>query len=173
VSHKAAGAVAPPRRGRPRKFTVPARPVTVTLPEHVLQALHALDHDLGRAIVRLAQPALGAAPHAPAELTSFGRHAVIVVHPSRTLEQRTGVELLHLPDGRALISFDQTRTIPALELLIQDALEERELPPGDREIFEAIAGILKSARHSERVELLQRNVIVLETRKPLKKRTRK
>src|SRR4029078_13153190 len=104
-------------------------------------------------IVRLAQPALAKQPHAPAELATFGRHSVIVVHPSRTLEQRIGVELLHLPDGRALISFDQTRTIPALELLIEDSLEERDLPPGDRAIFEAIAAILKTARRSDRVAL--------------------
>jgi hypothetical protein len=146
--------------------------VTVTLPEHVLDALAAIDADLGRAIVRLTQPVLAGRPHAPAELASFGRHSVIVVHPSRTLELRTGVELLHLPDGRALISFDQTRTIPALELLIKDALEDRALAPDDREIFDAVADILKTARRSDRVAVLQRNVIVLETRKPLKRRTR-
>jgi hypothetical protein len=163
-------AVQAPRRGRPRKFTVPARPVTVTLPEHVLRALTSVD--LARAIVRVTQPVLADRPHAPAELATFGRHSVIVVHPSRTLEQRTGVELLHLPDGRALITFDQTRTIPALELLIKDALEDPDLPPADREIFDAIADILKTARRSDRVAVLQRNVIVLETRKPLKKRIR-
>jgi hypothetical protein len=169
MSAKAA-APAAPRRGRPRKFTAPARPVTVTLPEHVLDALTSLDPDLGRAIVRLAQPLLNARPHAPAELATFGRHSVIVVHPCRTLERRTGVELLRLPDGRALISFDQTRTAAALELLIKDALEDRDLPAADREIFEATAGILKDARRSDRVALLQRNVIVLETRRALKKR---
>jgi hypothetical protein len=160
------------RRGRPRKFTAPARPVTVTLPEHVLSALASIDVDLGRAIVRLAQPVLAARPHAAAELATFGRHSVIVVHPSRTLERRTGVELLHLPDGRALISFDQTRTIAALELLIADALDDPRLPRADRGVFSAIGEILRNARHSDRVALLQRNVIVLETHKPLKRRTR-
>jgi len=111
-------------------------------------------------------------PRPAAELASFGRHSVIVVRPSRTLERRTGVELLHLPDGRALISFDQTRTIPALELLIDDAVEDAALPPDDRRIFEAIAAILKNARRSDSVALLQRNVIVLESRKPLKRRNR-
>src|SRR6185369_7933279 len=109
-----------------------------------------IDEDLGRAIVRLAQPAVGAARHKPAELATFGRHSVIVVNPSRTLERRTGIELLHLPDGRALISLDQTGTVPALELLIKDALEDRDLPRADRGIFEAIGGILKTARRSDR-----------------------
>ena len=140
--------------------------MTLTLPEHVLAALAGLDPDLGRAIVRLTQPMLADRPHPPAELSTFGRHSVIVVHPSRTLEKRTGVELLHLPDGRALISFDQPMTIPRLELLLEDALEDRSLPPEDRDIFDAIGTILKSARRSDNVDLLQRNIIVLETRRP-------
>ena len=137
----------------------------MTLPDHVLEALAALDPDLSRAIVRLAQPMLADRPHPPAELATFGRHSVIVVNPSRTLEKRTGVELLHMPDGRALISFDQPMTIAGLELLIEDALEGKALPADDRAIFEAIGGILKTARRSNHVVLLQRNVIVLETRR--------
>ena len=131
----------------------------------MLEALAALDPDVSRAIVRLAQPMLADRPHPPAELATFGRHSVIVVNPSRTLEKRTGVELLHMPDGRALISFDQPMTIAGLELLIEDALEGKALPADDRAIFEAIGGILKTARRSANVVLLQRNVIVLETRR--------
>ena len=139
--------------------------MTLTLPDHVLDALSALDADLSRAIVRLAQPMLAGQPHAPAELATFGRHSLIVVNPSRTLEKRTGVELLHMPDGRALISFDRSMTIAGLELLIEDALEDKSLPPADRLIFAALGAILKSARRSDTVTLLQRTVIVLETRR--------
>jgi hypothetical protein len=131
----------------------------------VIKALAAMDPDLSRAIVRLAQPMLADRPHAPAELATFGRHSVIVVHPSRTLEKRTGVELVHMPDGRALISFDQPMTIAGLELLIEDSLEDASLPDADRKIFDGIGGILKAARRSDTVVLLQRNIIVLETRR--------
>jgi hypothetical protein len=137
----------------------------LTLPDHVITALAGLDPDLSRAIVRLAQPMLADRPHAPAELATFGRHSVIVVNPSKTLEKRTGIELVHLPDGRGLISFDRAMTIPGLELLIEDALEDASLPPADREIFDAIGSILKTARRSDTVVLLQRNIIVLETRR--------
>ena len=159
-----------PRRGRPRKFTLPSRPVTLTLPVRVLDALGAIDADLGRAIVRLAQREVGKGPHPPAELAAFGRHAVIVVNPSRTLEQRTGVELLHLPDGRALIAFEQARTVAEFELKIADVLEDPRLPRTDRDIFAAIGDILRTARRSDEVSLLQRNVIVLETRRPASRR---
>ena len=135
----------------------------MTLPEAVIEALGTLDADLGRAIVRLAQPIVGGKPHPPAELATFGRHSVIVVNPTRSLEKRTGIELLHLPDGRALISFDETTNIPALELMIQDSLDDSSLPQGERAVFEAIRQILKTARRSDAVSLLQKNVIVLET----------
>jgi hypothetical protein len=154
-----------PRRGRPRKFTSPSRPVTLTLPLDVIDALSAIDADLSRAIVRIAQPELARRPRRAAELATFGRRAVIIVNPTRTLERRTGVGLVPLPDGRALISFDQPTTPAALELMIADALEDRGLPTGDREVFEGIVHILKSARRDSDVSLRQSNIIVLEGRK--------
>ena len=161
------------RRGRPRKFAQPSRAITLTLPERVIEALGAVDGDLGRAIVRLAQPEVGKRPHPAAEIAAFGRRAVIVVNPSRTLEERTGIELLHLPDGRALIAFDQAHSVADLELVIADTLEDVRLPAADRAVFAAIGTILRNARRSREVSLLQRNVIVLETRRAAPKPRRK
>ena len=128
----------------------------MTLPEHVLDALTALDADLGRAIVRLAQPLVGAQPHPPAELATFGRHSVIVVNPTRTLEKRTGVELLHLPDGRALIAFVAPMTIAGLELVIEDTLEDAALPPADRLVFETIRSISEDSAPLHRMSCCSR-----------------
>jgi hypothetical protein len=152
-----------PRRGRPRKFLGPSRAVTLTLPEQVIDALSEIDRDLSRVVVRLAQPQLARKPHAPAELATFGRSAVIVVNPTRTLEDRTGVMLIPLSDGRALISFDPAMTTARLELTIRDVLEDRGLIAEDRRVFAAIADILKTARRSRTVTLCQRHVIVLES----------
>lgn len=151
-----------PKRGRPRKFAQPSRPVSLTLPEPVIAALTSVDRDLSRAIVRLAQPELAAKPHPPAELVSFGSRAVIVVTPTRTLERRTGVLLVPLSDGRALISFDDTMTANRLELTIQDALEEARLPADDAEVFRGIREILRDARRSHGVSLRLKNIMVLE-----------
>jgi hypothetical protein len=140
--------------------------VTVTLPDDVIDALAAIDTDIGRAIVRLAQPEVGRRPHEPAELTTFGRHAVIVVNPSRALEMRTGVELIPLPDGRALISFEQPMTAAQLELLIADAVDDARLSARDRAVFRAVADTLRTARRSADVTLQQRSVIVLEAKRP-------
>lgn len=150
-----------PRRGRPRKFVGESKPVTLTLPVDVIDALTASDGDLSRSIVRLASEAGPPKAHPPAELVSFGRHAVIAVTPSKTLERRTGVSLVPLPDGRALISFEQALSIPALELLIADALDDRALTPADRLTFQSIATILKDARRDAKISLMQRSIIVL------------
>ena len=152
-----------PRRGRPRKFSEPSRPVTLTLPIATIEALTLVDSDLSRAIVRVVQPGIGPR-HAPAELARFGRRAVIVVHASKELERRTGVDLVPLPDGRALISFGDSTTIDVLELRIEDALEDPALLPPDRAEFAAILNILKTARRSGDVAVLRRNIIVLEGR---------
>jgi hypothetical protein len=152
-----------PRRGRPRKFAVPSRAVTLTLPEDVLAALGEVDPDIGRAIVRIMQPARARQKHPPAELETFGRRAVIVVNPTPSLERQPGVHLVPLPDGRALISFDQSATIADLELFITDELDSRRLSTGDREIYESVRNILRGARQSAGVTLIQRQIVVLES----------
>jgi len=73
-----------PRRGRPRKFGRPAEPVTITLPDDVVQALRAVDPDLSRAIVRLTETSRASlVPRPPVELTHYGHSAVIVVTPKK------------------------------------------------------------------------------------------
>jgi hypothetical protein len=151
------------RRGRPRKFVGPSHAVTLTLPDEVIAALGEIDRDLSRAVARIAQPELARAPHSPAEVARFGTSAVIVVNPTRTLEDRTGVRLIPLSDGRALISFDEAITPARLELAIRDTLEDPSLGAQDAAIFTAIADILKTARQSRNITVCQRQVIVLES----------
>jgi hypothetical protein len=151
-----------PRRGRPRNYSAPSRAVTITLPEAVLAWLESIDPDVSRAIVRLAMLKAEGVTHPPAELAVFGRRAVIVVKPTPALQKRIGVDLVPLPDGRALISFNHPKTVAELELLLQDALDDPRLSADDRVVFEAIGSILKGARRSKGVTLLHRNIIVLQ-----------
>ncbi len=150
------------RRGRPRKFMAPSRAVTLTLPENIIAALEAIDHDLSRAVVRLAQPEVGKGEHPAAELAYFGRRSVIVVNPTRTLQQRTGVILVPLADGRALMAFDEALTPARFELRIQDELDNRSLPAEDARVFEHIRDLLRDARRSKSITLRQQSIIVLE-----------
>lgn len=151
-----------PRRGRPRKFSQPSRPVTLTLPEEVIETLGGLDRDLSRAVVRVTHAEVASRPHPPAELIEFGRRAVIAVHRTPTLEQRTGVVLVPLPDGRALIAFDERMTPARLELAMHDALEGEDLSDEDRGVFESIRDLLRDARRSSTVSMKQQQIMILE-----------
>jgi hypothetical protein len=155
-----------PRRGRPLKFGRPAQPVTITLPDDVVAALRSVDSDLSRAIVRIAAPvAVGLVPYPPAELSHFGRNAVIVVVRSRALERLPGVGLVPLPDGRALISLDGETGIAELDVMVRDALDLNIDSETDRAVLNALRDILRAARRSSQISLRQRSIIVLESRR--------
>jgi hypothetical protein len=136
----------------------------VTLPEDVLKALREVDVDLGRAIVRLTEG--DRRPRArrvrPAELASYGNHAVIVVNPAHALKRLPGVQLVPIGDGRALISLDQQSSIPRLELAVRDTLENVRVNGSERQTLAAIVEILQQARRSRGVTLAERTIIVLE-----------
>jgi len=156
-----------PRRGRPRKFGRPAEPVTITLPDDVVQALRAVDPDLSRAIVRLAEGPRASLVARPAvELTHYGHSAVIVVTPIKAIRRLAGVALVPLPDGRALISLDQQVGVAEFEVMVGDALDADGVSPRERAVLESLRDILREARRSRRVRLRERSIIVLESRSP-------
>ena len=152
------------RPGRPRKFLRPSRAVTLTLPEDIIEALRSIDADLSRAVVRVVQPLASAAPKPTAEVVTYGGRAVIVVPWNRALRDRTGLELVPLPDGRALIAFGDHLTTSELELRLGDAIGDAALTDEDRGMFEALAKILTNARLGAESVLL-RNIIVLQLTK--------
>jgi hypothetical protein len=160
-----------PGRGRPQKYGRPSKAVTVSLPHDVLARLKARDADLGRAIVALVDRdrtrprAVG-----PAEVTAYGRLAVIIVSPARVLKRLPGVQLVPVGNGRALISLDQPNSVPRLELDMRDALEASDINQAERQALEAIAEILRHARHTPGVSLRERSIIVLEAKRQHRER---
>jgi hypothetical protein len=156
------GSVLRRRRGRPRKFAGPSRAITLTLPENVIDRLSQIDRDIGKAIVSLANQRATKHDRAAADLSVFGRQAVITVQPTPLLA-RLGIELVPLPDGRALIALDKPTSVADLELLVFDLLDDAQLAVADRRIVEGIGSILREARRSDEVALQQRSIIVIET----------
>lgn len=154
-------------RGRPKKYGRESRAVTVTLPNDVLDRLGALDADVGRAIVRLVERQKK--PHRPvsrpAEISAYGSRAVIVVKPAKALKRLPGVQLVPIGDGRALISLDRPLAIPHLELAVRDALEATEPSAAERHALKAIAEILREARLSRTVSIVERSIIVIESKR--------
>jgi hypothetical protein len=152
--------------GRPQKYGRPSHAVTVSLPEDVLHRLRALDADIGRAIVALVEQQTMPRAHgfAPAELTAYGNHAVIVVDQTKVLKKLPGVQLVPTGNGRALISLDQPNSIPKLELNVRDAIDS-DISTKERHTLEALADILRHARSSPGITLQERSIIVLEARR--------
>ncbi len=150
------------RLGRPTKYGRPARAVTVTLPEDVIGRLSTIHTDVGVAIVNLVERKIATRvqPIAPAEITRYGKHAVIVVTPVKALRRLKGVQLVPIGDGRALISLDPSHSVPSLELQLRDALESGTTGQ-ERDILEGIADILRRARGARGQRLETRSIIVL------------
>jgi hypothetical protein len=154
-------------RGRPKKYGRPSHAVTVTLPEDVLARLRAIDADLGRAIVTLVERRGTKRPRngRPAEVAAYGNRAVIIVNPAKALRRLPGVQLVPAGNGRALISLDHPNLIPRLELDARDAAGASDISESERQSLEAIADILRDARHSRGVSLKERSIIVLESKR--------
>jgi hypothetical protein len=136
----------------------------LTLPEDTIAALQAIDRDISRAVVRAIQPLSQGL--STAEIAACSDRAAIIVSSSRSLRERTGVDLVPLADGRALICFDERLTIAEFELRIRDALGDPTLEGHDRIVFEELATLLKTARRDDEVGIQLRSIIVLH-RKPL------
>jgi len=159
----------PPKagRGRPRKFGRPARPVTLTLPDDVIAQLGGLDTDLGRAVVAIFERGRDKAVRRrpPAEVATWGKRSVILVEPVRTLARLRGIQLVPVSDGKALIALEHSNGIPQFELDLRDALENVSVKGRDRRVLESVAEILKQARLSHRLAVVERSIIVFEARK--------
>ena len=150
------------RRGRPRKFSRPARTVTLTLPDDVIERLSARRR---RSRPRRGEARLGAAAarrSSAVEVVAFGSRAVILVPPARRLAALPGVELVPIADGRALIALEEPLTEEAFELQVRDALDDPSLKGEDRELFMSLARVLREARRATTVTL--RRILVLRAR---------
>ncbi len=154
------------RLGRPNKYGRPARAVTVTLPEDVLETLATIHADVGSAIVNMVER-IGPSrlqPIGTTEIARYGNHAVIIVTPSRALRRLRGVQLVPIGDGRALISLDPSMSISALELQVRDALETGAVQDHEREALKSIADILRRGRASRDLTFEARTIIVLASK---------
>lgn len=159
------------RPGRPRKYARPSRPVTVTLPEDVIEHLQRIDGDLGRGIVAMVERRRASAPSTlpAAEVSRYGSHAVIVVTPLNALKRLPGVELVPVGNGRALISLTEPHSVPELELAVRDAAERTRARSAERQTLDAVAEILRQARVSPGISLQERTIIVLEPKRRRKR----
>jgi len=157
------------RPGRPRKFGRLARPVTITLPEDLLERVRAEQVDLGRLIVDLFDSRKTS--DTPVQLAEFGQGALILVPAASALRRVSGVELIPLSNGRAMIALDQPMSTSDLELTLRDTLADATLAAADRSVVANVVDILGQARTDANARLRQQTIIIVE-RPPTRRRRR-
>src|SRR5256885_13707896 len=88
--------------GRPRKFTGPSRPIPITLPETTLRSLERIDHDRGRAIVKLTEQAFKQnGTSKQVEVVEVAENVgLVVVGPTQALKQIPFLHLVEVAAGR-------------------------------------------------------------------------
>lgn len=139
------------KRGRPLKFGRPTRPVSLSLPDDVLEWLESLDPDPGRAIVALfdrARQRSSAAQGqgAPAELVQLpGKRALIIVAPD-VFDGLPGVSVIRLSDGRGFLALEPGRGYADLEVAVADHIDAPGVAPARRKALVAIRQRLREWR---------------------------
>jgi hypothetical protein len=119
------------KTGRPPKFHGPSRPVTMTLPESVLDRLASIDSDRARAIVMLTEAALPDEQEREKQIEIaevMPGLGVIIVAPSRLLPNIKWLRLVRVSPTRYLLAIPSGTPIESLELAILDLLEEAHEP---------------------------------------------
>ena len=139
------------KKGRPPKFQVPRRPVTVTLPESTLAQLAAIDSDRAKAIVKATTAALPleAKRQKAVELVEvLPGLSIIVVGPSRYLQKIRWLRLVELAPLRFLLTIPSGTAVESLELAIIDLLQNlKSYENWERSILEALRDLMRRLRH--------------------------
>ncbi|MEI8138554.1 MAG: hypothetical protein WCI03_01660 [bacterium] len=115
--------------GRPPKFKEVCRPITVTLPERILQSLERVSPDRARALVKCVEEAIGAqnTNKTPVELIEvLNGKALIVVNSNRSLSRIEWLRLVEIAPARYLLVLPPGMPIERLEVEMRDLVEGLE-----------------------------------------------
>jgi hypothetical protein len=145
------------RGGRPKKFDVSSRVVTITLPERTLKNLESIDRDRARAIVKAVDSTLYQDRESDQPLVDLVEVApgiaIIIVGPSSSLRSVHWLRMVEITPERFLLVIQQDIRAEELELIILDMLDM--LPSDDhyeRPLLEQLRKLIRSSRHESRIQ---------------------
>lgn len=144
----------------------------MTLPEDVIEALRARDHDLARAIVQLAAgdgrkptPRLRTSPVGLAKVAT--RRFLITVDPN-LVRRLPGCQFVPFGQGAAFLALEPGRGLADLILAVADRLTETGLRPSERHALRSLHAALKKWRQEPGVTYEIRSIVVLQrSREPI------
>lgn len=141
--------------GRPPKFEEARRPITVTLPERILQQLTALHTDRARAIVKATTLAIGFEKEERPLVDVVEvrpSEALIIVGPSKRLREIKWLRLVEIAPARHLLVIPSGTAIEQLEVAVDDLID-RLFPSEkyERELLTELYRILRERRRQQEV----------------------
>lgn len=144
------------RGGRPRKFSEPSRPITVTLPDRTLRQLTQINSDRAKAIakaVSLAVAELDTTSSAAEIIKTGSGVGLVMVGPSRYLKDVSGLRMVEIMPNRHLLTIASGTSPASVEVELLDIIER--VPQhdfGEIGLLTKLAGILRSTRQSSRIK---------------------
>lgn len=152
--------------GRPPKFAEPRHPVTMTLPERILDQLAEIDPDRANAVVKVTEAVSGAGKghFRPVELIEmYPGKSLIVVGPSKALKKIPWLRMIEIANARYLLSLASGTPIEALEVSLRDLFHDLELQENRREIsmLNELLDIIGRQRRARR--LSKAEILVIDT----------
>ncbi len=112
--------------GRPPKFSEPSRPITVTLPDRILEKLQQIDKDRGLAITKIVDSLLpdGNLQIPQLEIIKIceGQGLIVIGH-SKALSRIPGIQLVEISPVRYIISLQSGVSVDSLELAVLDLID--------------------------------------------------
>jgi hypothetical protein len=141
--------------GRPRKFKEPSHPITITLPDRMLNLLDAAGPDRARALARAVDQMYGGPQRTrpSVEVLEVAKGVgIIVVGPSIRLRKIPKLRLVEVGPFRYLLTLLGGLVAADLEVILADILHEEErLDPGERDLIAALHQQLRNLRRNEQV----------------------
>ena len=147
------------RGGRPAKFAEPSRPVTMTLPDRILERLAEIGEDRAKAVVKAVESALGggAARREPvAELAIAPDESLLTVVRCPRLAAVPWVTLVEIAPGRHLISLRDGVPVEKLEVALEDLLDGADgADEAERRVLRILLDRIRTPRRNRAVRTEQ------------------
>lgn len=152
--------------GRPAKFDEPSRPVTITLPDRILDCLKEIDADRALAIVKAVEAVLGhASPsrnEAVRELRFDKNEKLLTIADNGLLRSIPWLTMVEIAPGRHLLSLKKGTSIEKLEVTLCDILDAQpNAAPSERRTLERLVECIRTPRRNR--ALRTEEILVIRT----------
>lgn len=154
------------RRGRPPKFCEPRHPVTMTLPQRILDQLAEIDPDRTTAVVKVTEAVVGTnnKRFKPVELVEMAPgKSLIVVSQNTVLKHIPWLKLIEITPARYLLTLPSGTSIEVLEVALRDLFHNPELQKNEHEsiILSELLNLIGHQRRTRR--LFKTEILIVES----------